>query len=690
MKQLFLVLLIGLISLTSFGQINHQIENGTAIDSFRVLVPTKLNSKVDQIVTTLLTKYHYKKIDLNDSLSSVIFDNYIKSLDFNRSYFVKSDIRNFERYRYSLDDYLLSGNLSFPFEVFNTFKVRMHSSVKYITERMKTEFDYSKEENFIPMRDELPWAEDEAELNEIWRKRLKNDALNKSLQKEEWEKTSKTLTDRYKSFHKAILQYKEEDVFQLYMNALASAIDPHTSYFSPITSDNFDISMSLSFEGIGASLMTKDDYTTIAKIIPGGPAAKSEKLFENDRIVGVAQGEDGEFVDIIGWRLDDVIQLIRGKKGTLVRLAVLKAGATFDMQTEEIKLVRDKIKLEEQAASSKIISVEEEGRVFKLGVIDIPAFYIDFDAQRNGDPDYKSTTRDVRKLITDLNEENVDGFIIDLRNNGGGSLQEAVELTGLFIKDGPVVQVKNSDGNIEINEDPDWEIFSEKPLSVFINRYSASASEIFAGAIQDYGRGLIVGEQSFGKGTVQNLIDLNRFMPTKDSELGKLKITIAKFYRINGSSTQKLGVIPEIEFPSIPRDEFGEASEPSALVWDQIKTTNFKKYGDLSGFLPTLLDKHKKRIEKNLEFQYLLEDIQEYKMSKEKKEYSLNKDIRQKERDENEVKKEARESERVKSENLVIPEKDEVAKENLRVDDPLMEEAGFILADLIIAQKSKK
>ncbi len=474
------------------------------------------------------------------------------------------------------------------------------------------------------------------------------------------------------------------------MNALASAIDPHTSYFSPITSDNFDISMSLSFEGIGASLMTKDDYTTIAKIIPGGPAAKSENLFENDRIVGVAQGVDGEFVDIIGWRLDDVIQLIRGKKGTLVRLAVLKAGATFDMPTEEIKLVRDKIKLEEQAASSKIISVEEEGHVFKLGVIDIPAFYIDFDAQRNGDPDYKSTTRDVRKLITDLNKENVDGFIIDLRNNGGGSLQEAVELTGLFIKDGPVVQVKNSDGNIDINEDPDWEIFSDKPLSVFINRYSASASEIFAGAIQDYGRGLIVGEQSFGKGTVQNLIDLNRFMPTKDSELGKLKITIAKFYRINGSSTQKLGVIPEIEFPSIPRDEFGEASEPSALVWDQIKTTNFKKYGDLSNILPTLLDKHKKRIEKNLEFQYLLEDIQEYKMSKEKKEYSLNKDIRQKERDENEAKKEARESERVKSENLVIPEKDEVAKENLRVDDPLMEEAGFILADLIIAQNLKK
>jgi len=691
MKQILLAVIIIFISITSFAQTTeHKNDNSVAIDTFKVLVPTKFNSRVDQIVTTLLTKYHYKKIDLNDSLSSIIFDNYIKSLDYNRVYFIKSDINNFERYRHLLDDYLLAGNLSFPFEVFNTYKTRMYSRVNYINKIMQQEFDYSTNESFTPMRDEAPWVEKESELDEIWRKRLKNDALNKHLQKEEWEKTSKTLTDRYKRFHKVILQYKEEDVFQLYMNALANAIDPHTSYFSPITSENFNISMSLSFEGIGASLMLKDDYTTIAKIIPGGPAAKSENLFENDRIVGVAQGEDGEVVDIVGWRLDDVIQLIRGKKGTMVRLSILRADATLDMPTEEVKLIRDKIKLEEQAASSKIIKIEEDGKIFKLGVLDIPTFYIDFEAQRKGDPDYKSTTRDVRKLIKELNKENVDGFIIDLRNNGGGSLQEAVELTGLFIKDGPVVQVKNSNGNIQVDEDPDKEIYTDKPLAVFINRYSASASEIFAGAIQDYGRGLIVGEQSFGKGTVQNLIDLNRFMPTKESELGKLKITIAKFYRITGSSTQKLGVIPEVEFPSIPRDKFGEASEPSALKWDQIRTTNFKKYGDLKNHLPSLLRKHKNRIENNLEFQYLLEDIQDYKTNKEKTQYSLNKDIRKKEREENEAKKSERENERVKKENFVVQEKDEVKKENLRVDDPLLEETGFILADLIIEQKVKK
>ena len=688
MQKLILIILIFIISINISAQTgDHFAANSVVIDTFKVLTPDNFHAKVDQIVTTLLTRYHYKKVDLNDSLSSVIFDNYFKALDYNRIYFIKSDIDKYEKYRYSMDDFIKQGNLQIPFEIFNTYKDRMNSRIDFVIDRMEDEFDYSIEENFKPKRKNAEWVESDAELNDIWRKRLKNDALNKKLKKEEWEKTSETLTNRYKRFHKIILQYKEEDVFQLYMNAFASAIDPHTSYFSPISSENFNISMSLTFEGIGASLMAKDDYTTIARIIPGGPAAKSEDLFENDRIVGVAQGEVGEVVDIVGWRLDDVIQLIRGKKGTLVRLSILRAEATFDMATEEVRLVRDKIKLEEQAASSKVIKVEEEGKVFKLGVIDIPAFYIDFNAQRKGDPEYKSTTRDVKKLISELEKEDIDGIIIDLRNNGGGSLQEAVELTGLFIENGPVVQVKSSNGKIEVDEDPNKELFSDKPLAVLINRYSASASEIFAGAIQDYGRGIIIGEQSFGKGTVQNLIDLNRFMPTKDKELGKLKITIAKFYRITGSSTQKLGVIPEVEFPAIPRDEFGEASRPSALKWDQIPATQFKKHDDLSKYFPILLQKHSARIAENLEFFYLNEDIGEYKIRKEKKEYSLNKNIRQKERDKNETRKDEREQERIEKENLVIYEKGEVKKENLRVDDPLLEETGFILADLIIEQK---
>jgi carboxyl-terminal processing protease len=688
MKKIVLLIVFSVFTQISFAQDSiHSNENSAAIDTFKVLSPGKLHSKVDQIVTTLLTRYHYKKIDLNDSLSSIIFDNFLKTLDYNRVYFLKSDIQLFEKYRYLMDDYLLSGNLQVPFEIFNVYKSRMNNSVEYVINVMDKEFDYTKEEEFQPKRDEANWAENINELNEIWRKRLKNDALNKKLQKEDWEKTTETLVNRYKRFHKIILQYKEEDVFQLYMNAFANAIDPHTSYFSPLTSENFNISMSLSFEGIGASLMSKDDYTTITRIIPGGPAAKSDNLFENDRIVAVAQGEDGEGVDIIGWRLDDVIQLIRGKKGTLVRLSILRADATLDMPTEEVKLVRDKIKLEEQAASSKIINIEEEGRFFKIGVIDIPTFYIDFEAQRKGDIEYKSTTRDVKKLITDLEKENIDGIVIDLRNNGGGSLQEAVELTGLFIKDGPVVQVKSSNGDITVDDDTDENIFSTKPLAVLINRYSASASEIFAGAIQDYGRGIIVGEQTFGKGTVQNLIDLNRFMPTKDNDLGKIKITIAKFYRITGSSTQKLGVIPEIEFPSIPRDDFGEASEPSALKWDQIRSTKFNKYDDLSIYFPTLLEKHKSRIVDNLEFQYLLEDIEDYNIRKGKITYSLNIDVRQKERDKNEARKDKRENERIKLENLVLDDKEEVKKENLRIDDPLLEETGFILADLILLKK---
>lgn len=688
MKKRIFILAVLLFSLNSFAQtdIISTDQNGI-VDTFKVLYPTKMQSKVDKIVTTLLSRYHYKKINLSDSLSSVIFDDYIKTLDFNKMYFLKSDLERFEKYRYSLDDYLKDGILYAPFKIFDTFKQRMTERMYYINDRLDTDFNYATNDILIPNRENADWATTSEELDDLWRKRLKNDALNKRLAKEEWEKTSDLLRKRYQRFHKVILQYVEEDVFQIYMNSFANAIDPHTSYFSPITSENFNISMSLSFEGIGASLMVKDDYTTIARIIPGGPAAKSENLFEDDRIIAVGQDESGEMIDVVGWRLDNVVKMIRGKKGTIVRLAVLRADATLDMPTEEVKLMRDKIKLEEQAASSEIISIEEEGAAFKLGVIDIPAFYIDFEAQRNGDPEYRSTTRDVQKLISALNQENVDGLIIDLRSNGGGSLQEAVELTGLFIKDGPVVQVRSSDGKIEVENDESSSIFYSKPIAVLINRYSASASEIFAGAIQDYGRGIVVGEQSFGKGTVQNLIDLNRFMPTKDDDLGKLKITIAKFYRVTGSSTQKLGVIPDIEYPSLPREEFGESSQPSALKWDQINSTNYKPYGDLSPFFAKLLEKHEKRIIENLEFQYLKEDIEEYSIRKNKTEYSLNEDIRAKEREEYDARKKKREEEREKFENLVLNEKEEVQTPNIRIDDPLLEETGFILADLIILKK---
>jgi carboxyl-terminal processing protease len=377
-----------------------------------------------------------------------------------------------------------------------------------------------------------------------------------------------------------------------------------------------------------------------------------------------------------------VVQLIRGEKGTTVRLQILRANDTPDMPTEEIKLVRDKIKLEETSAKSDIIYLNENGSSYKLGVIDVPAFYVDFKAKANGEKDYKSTTRDVKKLLAELMVENVDGIIIDLRENGGGSLQEAIDLTGLFIEEGPVVQVRDSRGMIDVGEDDDPTIYYSGPLAVMVNRYSASASEIFSAAIQDYGRGIILGEQTFGKGTVQNLMDLNKFIPIKKHELGEVKLTIAKFYRITGSSTQKLGVMPDISFPSIGREDFGEASYPSALKWDLIKSTNFERYDDLQEYFPALIKKHENRIANDIEFQFIYEDIEEYKENKNKTSFSLNEDIRKREREKSEAKRKAREEARQKKLELKV-ESNEVKSEESKLDDPILEESGRILSDLI-------
>ncbi|MEO8400162.1 MAG: carboxy terminal-processing peptidase, partial [Ignavibacteriaceae bacterium] len=526
---------------------------------------------------------------------------------------------------------------------------------------------------------------DENELNEIWRKRVKNDALSLKLAGKDWKSTSKTLKKRYDNFRKNIVQYSSEDVFQLIMNSYSEALDPHTNYLSPISSDNFKIDMSLSLEGIGAQLQQDDDYTKVNEIIPGGPAFKSNLLHRDDKITGVAQGEEGEMVDVIGWRLTDVVQLIRGPKGTIVRLQILEAEDGPNALPQEIKIVRDKVKLEEQSAKKDVIEIKNDNHAYKLGVISIPKFYADFEAQQKGVKDYKSTTRDVKNLIGELKKENVDGLIIDLRNNGGGALNEAIDLTGLFIKDGPVVQVKSADGKVDVGDDPDPQIYYEGPLAVLVNRFSASASEIFTGAIQDYGRGIIIGEQTYGKGTVQNLIDLNRVIPNQQEKMGQLKLTIAKYYRINGGSTQNKGVIPDIGFPSaFDSKDFGESSEPSALPWDQINSTQFKPYADISKLIPILLQKHKERFEKSLEFDYLNEDIEEYKQSREKQFVSLNEEVRRKEKDELEEKRFQRENERRKLKGLTLLKKGEKSVENKdNQDDYLLKECSYILSDFI-------
>ncbi|HEX7356487.1 MAG TPA: carboxy terminal-processing peptidase [Ignavibacteriaceae bacterium] len=656
----------------------------SGVDTLTQLTPDNKYKIEDQLITSILSRYHFKQFDINDSLSEVIFKRYIDALDHGKNYFLKSDIELFNKQKDKLDDKLLSGDVQFYFDVFNVYLKRLNERMTYVDNILDNEFDYSTDENYDYERDKAEWATNQTDLNELWRKRLKNDALTYKLNGKDWEFIQKTLKKRYKNYAQFLNQYNSEDVFQLAMNSFTEAIDPHTNYFSPETSDNFKIDMSLSLEGIGARLQTDDDYTKVAEIIPGGPADKSGLLKADDRIIAVAQGQDGEFEDIIGWRITDAVKLIRGAKGTIVRLQIIKAGSDLNSKPIEISLIRDKVKLEDQAAKGSVLEIINEDKPFRIGVIDIPKFYNDFEGQRNGDGNYKSTTKDVRRILDSLKTENVDGVIIDLRDDGGGSLQEAIELSGLFIKDGPIVQVKNSDGNIEVANDPDPSIFYDGPLAVLVNRFSASASEIFAGAIQDYGRGLIIGEQTYGKGTVQNLIDLNRLSSQKNLNLGQVKLTIAKYYRVNGGSTQNLGVVPDISYPTMidPKD-FGESSEPSALPWDEIKSADFKKFSDLKKFVPDLNKLHLKRISDNKEFKDLIEDIKIYNENKKKTSISLNEDVRRQEKQKEEQRKLDRDSNSQNQNDADIIE-GEIPVTKTDKKDFILDETARIISDFIL------
>lgn len=686
MKYSIIILLV-LVSAYIFTGRSNDIQPDEIIiyDSTKVVEPKNHHSFENQLITTLLSRYHLRKINLNDSLSSVIFERYINNLDFSKLYFTKTDIDQFAEYRYNLDDKILSGDISFFYDIFNLYLKRVNERSSYIEILLNQEFDFAVKNVFMVKRDSINWASDNDELNDRWKKRIKNDAITYKLNDRDWDYIKSTLLKRYNNNTKFLNQYNSEDVFQLAMNSFTQSIDPHTNYLSPATSDNFKIDMSLSLEGIGARLQGEDDYTKIVEIIPGGPAANSKLLDPEDKIIAVAQGDDGEFVDIIGWRVTDAVKLIRGPKGTTVRLQIIPAKSDINAKIKEISLVRDKVKLEDQSAKKDVIDIYQDGKSVKVGLIKIPSFYIDFEAERRGERDFRSTTRDVKKLLTELQSENVDGIIIDLRNNGGGSLSEAIELTGLFIDSGPVVQVKNSDGSIDIGDDPDPNTVYNGPIAVLVNRFSASASEIFAGAIQDYGRGIILGEQTFGKGTVQNLIDLNRFASRNKGEFGQLKITIAKYYRINGGSTQHMGVIPDIIFPGyLEPDEFGESSEPNALPWDQIDPTQYRTYKDLSVILPFLRDRHDKRMANNTEYQHLMQEIKEFRENKNRNSISLHLQERKKEKEESEQRKFERDNELRKVKGLKLLEKGEVAPEEDDDKDFLLKESALILADLIL------
>lgn len=603
--------------------------------SIHDLKPEPQHTRVSQLVSYLLTHQHYLKKQIDDSLSSQTFDHLIDRLDYNRMYFLQSDIDKFEKFRFKLDDYLRSGRVAPAYEIFNVYEQRFAERLAYVYKRLETEFDYSKDEYLETDREHVPWPKNNAELDDVWRKQLKNTALNLKLAGKEWPKIQETLHKRYERMQRNVEQFQSEDVFQLLMNALAESFDPHTNYFSPKNFDDFKISMSQSLEGIGARLMTENEYTKVAEIIVGGPADKGKDLFANDRIVSVGQDIDGELVDVVGWRIDDVVQLIRGKKGTIVRLEVLRAGDAPDAKTDTVTILRDKVKLEDRSAKADTLNIRHEGKPYTFGVINVPSFYSDFEAMRRGDPDYKSTTRDVRRLITELNQYSISGLIIDLRRNGGGFLNEAVDLTGLFIDRGPVVQVRNATGRVNVEWDTDSGTAYDGALLVLVDRLSASASEIFAAAIQDYKRGLIVGSQTFGKGTVQNPVDLNRFKKTSGDRWGQLKLTTAKFYRINGGSTQNAGVMPDVTMPSrFALMDIGEDAQNNALIWDQIDALDFRSYANVnSELMHDLQIKHDVRINGEKKFDDYLESLEEFKANRDKKQISLQEARRKAERD---------------------------------------------------------
>lgn len=685
--KLTIVLIISFIGVNLYFA--ETVQNNTVItddlDTLKSLEPKGYYALEGQLINTLLSRYHYNKYDLNDSLSSVILDRFLKSLDYRKDYFTRIDIQSFEKYRFELDDEIKSGNIEPFYKMFNIYLFRMRVRISYIDTLLKKEFDYSIDEKYFIIRENASWAESVDELNDLWRKKIKNDALNLKLNGKDWEAIKNNLEKRYNNYARLLKQFNSEDVFQIAMNSFTQSIDPHTNYLTPITSDNFKIDMSLSLEGIGARLQNDNGYTKIVEIIPGGPAFKSKKLHVNDRIVAVAQGEDEDFVDVIGWRITDVVQLIRGPKDSIVRLQIISSDKNLNSEPVEIILVRDKIKLEDQSAKSTTLDIMSNGKPYKFGVITIPKFYIDFEGQRLGEKEFKSTSRDVKRLIEKLEKEKVDGVIIDLRNDGGGSLEEAVRVTGLFIKEGPVVQVRDMNGRIIVDKDDDPHLAYDGPLAILVNRFSASASEIFTGAIQNYGRGIIIGENTYGKGTVQNLIDLNRLTSTKDYKLGQVKLTIAKYYRIDGSSTQRVGVIPDIQFPSpIEAADFGESSEPSALKWDKIDPLDYDLYSDLSILLPKLKKLSYQRTKSSFEFDYIMEEITEYKESLNDNFISLNEEVRRKEKEDREEKRFIRENERRKIKGLKLLAKGETpADDETDNVDPYLNESANILADLI-------
>lgn len=641
-----------------------------------------------------LMQQHYKKTFLNDKVSAALLNEYLDMLDSMKVYFLESDIKQFKKaYEKQLDDSILVGRVDEAFEIHKVFMERWLARYDYALGLIKkTKFDFKKREAFFFDRENANWMMSTHALDRYWYKRVKNDYLNEKLAGKEDKEIRELLTNRYNYSKRRIVQSKSQDVFNFYMNALLQTVEPHTSYMSPRRAENFDIDMSLKLQGIGAVLQTDDIYTKVVSLVPKGPADKSKQMKKEDRIIAVGQ-DDEELVDIVGWRLDDVVALIRGKKGSTVRLEIIPKSAGADANSKVVTIVRDEIKLEEEAAQSEIIQVNRNGQKLNVGVITLPRFYIDFEARYQGKKDYRSTSRDMRKILDDFKKKDVDGVIVDLRNNGGGSLLEATQATGLFIKEGPIVQDRNYLGQLQVHRDDDPRIVYEGPLMVVVNSLSASASEIFAGAIQDYGRGVVVGSQTFGKGTVQNVMSLNNRSPDFIGDLGQLKFTVSKFYRVSGDSTQHKGVVPDILLPDIyDRDEIGESAAKNALPWDQIRPLSFNVYHQLDTVLPKLNNLHKARSKEDKDYLDFLAEVEDYKALGQRSSVSLNELERVAERDRLERKRLERINFRRQSKDLKplasLDDIDDLEEDEVQFDI-LKDEFVEIMADFIDLDKQK-
>ncbi len=649
-----------------------------------VLAEKPVFGKQAKVVSQILDNNHYRKLQLNDSLSSAILDAYILALDNSKLYFLSSDIASFEKYRYQIDDLTKNEDTSPAFFIYKVFKKRFDERMKYVLQTLiGSEFDFTKNEYYETNRDKAPWPKSETELNIVWTKIIKNYALSLKIAGKKTEEVAEMLTNRYDRYIKSIDQTNGGDVFGIYMNTIAEAYDPHTNYFSPSAADKFNQDISQSLEGIGARLQADNDYTKVNEVLPGGPAEKSNLIHVNDKIVGVAQGATGEMVDVIGWRLDDVVKLIKGPKGTQVRLQILPAESGVNGPPVTISLIRDKIKLEDLTAKKKVVESIQNGRSIKMGVITLPSFYMDFAEYQKGNPNYNSTTRDVKKYIEELQKEGVQGITIDLRNNGGGSLQEAINLTGLFIKNGPVVQVKSSNNRIEVLTDDDLDIAYNGPLVVLINRFSASASEIFAGAIQDYHRGVIVGESTYGKGTVQQMISLNRYINEVD-EVGSLKLTLQKFYRATGSSTQHKGVIPDIKLPTaLDPEQFGESSQSNALPWDEINGALYQRTPLINEKILAELNKaHQNRVKNDPYLTRFIEETSETRKNISQTNISLNEVVRKKEIEDGEKRRAANNKLGATS----VDKEGKPVLDSLNMDDEYLREGLLVLSNLITSK----